>query len=111
MSAGPGGQARARSWPGWARVLVSIALILHLVAIGAAVLGYPPSSPLEMAVRSPFATYYELIDQGYSYRYYAPEPPLTPVVEAELRFADGRASRTVRLPDRLASPRMLYQRQ
>jgi hypothetical protein len=104
--AGPG-----QIWPRWARRLVTVALGLHLAAMVAAALAQPPSSPLERAVADLFAGYYQLIDQGYSYRYYSPEPPPTPVVEAELRFADGRAPMTVRLPDRQARPRMLYQRQ
>ena len=45
-----------------------------------------------------FKPYYDLTNQGYTYTYYAPEPPPTPVVEATLKFADGRPSRVIRLP-------------
>ena len=48
--------------------------------------------------------------RAYSYRYYAPEPPPTPVVTATIRYTDGR-SEEVRLPDRATRPRMLYQRE
>jgi hypothetical protein len=77
----------------------------------AAALSAPPSSPLERAVADLFHHYYELLDQGYAYRYYAPEPPPTPVVEAHLHFGDGRSDRVVRLPDRSLKPRLRYQRQ
>lgn len=98
-------------WPRWARVLVSIVLGLHLVAILAAALAAPPSSPLEGGAADQFATYFQLIDQGYAYRYFAPEPPPTPVLLATLKFADGRPDRTLTIPDRSARPRLLYQRQ
>ena len=58
-----------------------------------------------------FTPYYDLVDLGYSYRYYA-EPPPTPVVTATLEFGDGRPEETVRLPGReVAGPRMRHQRQ
>lgn len=107
----PSRELEDRAWPRWARRLVTLALGLHLLAIVAAALAQPPASPLVRAIAGLFGPYYELIDQGYSYRYYAPEPPPTPVVEARLHFADGRPDQTIRLPDRAARPRMLYQRQ
>jgi hypothetical protein len=77
----------------------------------AGVLGAPPSSGLEQAVRDGFGLYYQLVDQGYAYRYYAPEPGPTPVVTARVRYADGRPEETVRLPRRGVLPRLRYQRQ
>src|SRR5262249_8139109 len=50
-------------------------------------------------------------DQGYAYRFYAPEPGATPVVTATIRYADGRPEETVRLPTRGVWPRLRYQRQ
>ena len=58
-----------------------------------------------------FAPYHQWIDQGYAYRYYAPEPGPTPVVTATLHFTDGRPDATVRLPERGLKPRLRYQRQ
>ncbi len=58
-----------------------------------------------------FRPYHELVDLGYSYRYYA-EPPPTPVVTATLEFGDGRQEETVRLPGlKVSGPRMRHQRQ
>jgi hypothetical protein len=90
---------------------VSAVLIFHLVAVLAAALAVPPSSPLERSVADLFEPYNELIDQGYAYRYYAPEPPPTPVVTATVRYADGRPDESLRLPQRGLWPRLLYQRQ
>jgi hypothetical protein len=103
-----GGEGRA--WPSWAKGLASAALVFHMAAVLAAVAAAPPASEVERAIANRFAHYYELIDQGYAYRYYAPEPPPTAVVTARLRFADGRPEREVRIPDRSLRPRLLYQR-
>ena len=98
-------------WPGWARVAVSAALLFHMGAVLGGALGVPPSSLLEQSIAEVFTPYYDLVDLGYSYRYYA-EPPPTPVVTATLEFGDGRPEETVRLPGReVAGPRMRHQRQ
>lgn len=99
------------SWPPWARRLATAALLFHLAAILVAAFAAAPASPLERWLADGFSPYYGLIDQGYSYRYYTPEPPPTPVVTARLEFADGRPEQTLRLPDRGVRPRLLYQRQ
>jgi hypothetical protein len=98
-------------WSWGARVAVSAAIAVHAVAALAAALAGAPSSPLERAVADRFAAYYQVLDQGYAYRYYAPEPGPTPVVTATVRFDDGRPERTVRLPERGVWPRLRYQRQ
>ena len=85
--------------------MVSVALLFHLAAVLAGTLGaVPPFSDLEHAAYMAFKPYYDLIDQGYAYNYYAPEPPPTPVVEATLHFADGRPDATIRIPDRGTGP-------
>ncbi len=97
------------SWPPGLRRVTSLFLVFHLASVIAAALGDRPCSPLEEAAKAKFLHYYELIDQGYGHRYYSDIGP-TPIVTAELRFADGRANRTIRLPDRSMRPRMRYQR-
>jgi hypothetical protein len=97
-------------WSLGARAAASLAIGWHLVAILSAAWATPPASLLERAVANRFASYNQAIDQGYSYRYYAPEPPPTPVIEARLRFDDGR-EQTIRIPDWGRRPRMLYQRE
>ena len=95
----------------WSRVLITLALLFHFVAILSGVLAAPPSSDIQLAMAEIFAPYFGLIDQGYSYRYYSPAPPPTPVVKAIVHFPDGRADVTVRIPDRGLRPRLRYQRE
>ena len=104
-------KASGASWPTWARVLATLALLLHISAVLAGSFGVPPSSELERGLADLFTPYHELFDQGYAYRYYA-EPPPTPVITATLEFSDGRPAREVRLPERdLSGPSMRHQRQ
>jgi len=105
-----GAEVSGRPWPLWARLVVTGVLAFHLTAILAAVFGQAPASEIQMALASQFAGYYQLIDQGYSYRYYSPEPPPTPVVEATLSFESEGREEVVRFPDRRLKPRLLYQR-
>jgi hypothetical protein len=105
-----GGGREGPRWPGWAKWLVSALLVFQMVAVVCGALSVPPSSPLERMIADGFAPYYELTSQGHAYRYYAPEPPPTPVVTARLTFNDGRPDVEVRLPDRSLRPRLRYQR-
>jgi hypothetical protein len=97
--------------PAWARVVVTLVLVVHGSAVLAGALGVPPSSLLERRLADLFTPYHDLFDQGYAYRYYA-EPPPTPVMTATIEFADGRPAETVRLPGReVPGPRLRHQRQ
>jgi hypothetical protein len=98
-------------WSGRARAVATVVLVFHLAAVLAGAMGVPPSSELEHAIADMFTPYFDLMDLGYSYRFYA-EPPPTPVVTATIEYADGRPDETVRLPGRaVAGPRMRHQRQ
>jgi hypothetical protein len=98
-------------WPVWARIAISLGIFYHFAAVVGGALGVPPSSSLEQSFAELFRPYHELVDVGYSYRYYA-EPPPTPVVTAALQFGDGRPEETVRLPGlKVPGPRMRHQRQ
>ena len=99
-----------RVWPRSLKVAITLILMFHAVAIWVGVWAAPPSSELQRDAASAFRPYYGLIDQGYSYRFYAPDPPPTPVLIAEIRFDDGRIE-SIRIPDRSTRPRLLYQRQ
>jgi hypothetical protein len=91
--------------------LVSFALAFHMAAVLAGAWGVPPSSELERAFADFFVPYFDLVDLGYSYRFYT-EPPPTPVVTATLHFGQARPDEVVRLPARhLAGPPMRHQRQ
>jgi hypothetical protein len=98
-------------WPGWARSLVGCALLFHMAACVAGALAGPPSSALVRRIADLFTPYYDLLDLGYSYRFYS-EPPPTPVVKATLRFEGERPEQFVRLPALdIPGPRMRHQRQ
>ncbi len=107
----PGTEVAPRAWPKWAKVAATLALLFHGAAIWAGAWAANPSSEMEQAFDSAFDPYEQAIRQGFSYRYYSPEPPPTPVVTATLAFADGRPEQVVRLPERGTWPRMRYQRQ
>ena len=104
------GQTGVTVWPAWSKWAVSLALVYHLAAVIAAALAYPPASPLEMRWAEAFRGYYQLTDLRQSHRYYGDIPP-TPIAEAEIHFGEGLPSKTVRLPDPSARPRIAYQRQ
>jgi hypothetical protein len=105
------GTTQPSTWPVLARTTVSLAIVFHILAVLAGVLGVPPSSNLERTIAGLFTPYFDVMDLGYSYRYYS-EPPPTPVVTATLHFGEGRAEETVRLPARnVAGPRLRHQRQ
>lgn len=108
------GLARAdggRGWPVWARVVVSVVLGYHLLAMLAVAVSGMPASPLERRFSGIFASYIDWIDQGHVHRYYAPAPPPTPIALGELRFGKGKPSLSIRIPDRSVRPRIRYQRQ
>lgn len=109
--AGPGDGAGGRPWPGWARGVASALLGFHLVALLAVALAGRPSSPVQQNFARLFDGYTVGLQQDLTHRYYAPAPGPTPIVEAEILFADGRPSQTVRIPDRAVWPRIRYQRQ
>lgn len=105
------GNAEAWVWPAWAKAAVSALVVVHLAAVLAGAVGAPPSSELERAIADGFLPYFDAIDAGHTYRFYA-EPGPTPVVTATITYGDGRPEETVRLPERnLSGPRMRHQRQ
>jgi hypothetical protein len=91
--------------------VASVVLGFHIAAVLAGALAAAPASELQREAASLFAPYHQVFDQGYGYRYYAPEPGPTPVVTATVRFDDGRPEQHLRLPRRGTLPRLRYQRQ
>ncbi len=104
-------KAEVKPCPAWARRLITAGLLWHAAAVWGGAWASHPASDLERAFDSAFDLYEQAIRQGFSYRYYSPEPPPTPVVTATLGFGDGRPEEIVRLPGRGTWPRMRYQRQ
>lgn len=104
-----GNEGGRGTWPGWARGVVSAALVFHIAAVMAGAMAPGPSSALERWAASRFRGYNEAVDQGYSYRFYVNGPPPTPVMLATLNMRDG-TTRELRIPDREMRPRLRYQR-
>jgi hypothetical protein len=98
------------SWPTWAKVVVSLVLIWHFVAVVAYEFDEPPQSLLEHKVAEKFYPYLALINEWQKHQYYAPNPPDTPIVLAAVHYADGRPDAEVRLPDPTMAPRLRLQR-
>jgi hypothetical protein len=105
-----GRQGPTTSWPTWAKVVASLVLLWHFVAVLAYEFDEPPQSLLEHTVAEKFYPYLALINEWQKHQYYAPTPPDTPIVLAVVHFADGRPDRDVRLPDARVAPRLRFQR-
>src|SRR5207302_1058751 len=73
---GPTAPERA-GWPAWAEDWVSLLVLVHLTALVVGAFAAPPMSMLEGVLARFFRPYYGLVDMGYSYHFFAPEPPPT----------------------------------
>lgn len=86
----------------------------HCLILLAGALAAQPSSIVEQGLANKFMGYYQILDLGQGYRFYAPRPAPTAIITAKLKLrdADGRLSyKTVRIPDRSTWPRLRLQRQ
>lgn len=91
-------------------VLVAIHFAILLIGASAA----SPSSELQQALAGKFLGYFQLLDLGQGYRFYAPRPAPTAIVTAKLKIrdTDGRIRyETIRIPERGTRPRLRLQRQ
>jgi hypothetical protein len=100
-----------RKLPTHWRVLITMALVLHLTAIISAPWSGPePGGPLANAIASQFRQYLDATYSGHGYRFFAPEPGPSRLVRYTLTFADGN-TRSGQFPDRQTEwPRLLYHR-
>ena len=97
------------AWPLWARGLISLAIIWQLLAILVGPLNLPPSI-LGSALMPYFAPYHRLLFIGHPYKFFAPDPGPSHLLEYDLELADGSHEKG-RLPDRNEQwPRLLYHR-
>lgn len=94
--------------------LIAVAVLLHLLVILIGAFAAPPSSYLAQQLANKFLGYYQVLDLGQGYRFYAPRSAPTAIITAKLKIreADGRLRyESVRVPDRKAWPRLRLQRQ
>jgi hypothetical protein len=101
-----------KTWPTWAKFVVSFFLLIHMFAILATEAGEFPSSEIEREIMECFAPYICLINQQTAHRYYAPQPGATPIVLFRVKYRDKtRPDEIVRIPDPKVWPRIRFQRQ
>ncbi|MBX3422991.1 MAG: hypothetical protein KF752_15660 [Pirellulaceae bacterium] len=105
-----------RSWSRAAKLLVSLVIVVHLLAVVAEpfrFFTYSPSrgtSPAADPIRIALAPYIEFAFLNHGYFFFAPEPGPSHLIQGTLTHADGSQS-TVRYPDKSAQwPRLLYHR-
>lgn len=94
--------------------LVAALVGMHFLIIVIGALAAQPSSILEQALANKFLGYYQILDLGQGYRFYAPRPAPTAIITAKLKVRDAQGKlsyQTVRVPDRDSRPRLRLQRQ
>ncbi len=106
-----GPQEPRNAYPRRARVVISILVIYHLMAVFVGAWNSaPPPSPLAEAVATPFRHYVMLLDLNHGYRFFAPDPGPSHLFHYTLTLSDG-TTRRGHFPDREEHwPRLLYHR-
>ncbi len=98
-------------WPRWARVVASVLLAWHLLAMAIAPLAFPPpSSDLARGAAILAWPYLKAFSLDNGYRFFAPDPGPSHRIRYELIGPDGSVTRH-HFPDRrIHWPRLLYHR-
>ena len=105
----PTAPRRPIGWSRAERLGVSLLLVWHLTAILIGPLSLPPSI-LGSALGPWFAPYHRTLFIGHAYKFFAPDPGPSHLIEYVLEMPDG-ARREGVLPDRKVHwPRLLYHR-
>lgn len=103
----------------WARVVVSLALVWHLVGVMVAPISTPPrfegqDSIIGSKLKDVYEPYVTALYLNHAYKFFAPNPGDSHLLRYDLYFADGtkRVNRDDQiLPDRFHHwPRLLYHR-
>lgn len=107
------------TWPVWARVVVSVAVVWHLVGVMVAPISTPPrfegqDSVIGTKLKTVYEPYVTALYLNHAYKFFAPNPGDSHLLRYDLYFADGtkRVNRDDQiLPDRFHHwPRLLYHR-
>jgi hypothetical protein len=101
----------ALPWSPRARAIASVLLALHVLALFVAPWSMPPpASQLAGEFASVFQPYLNAVFIYHGYRFFAPDPGASHIVQYELTFADGRQEKG-QFPDlKQHWPRLLYHR-
>ncbi|MBL8827125.1 MAG: hypothetical protein JNM18_09070 [Planctomycetaceae bacterium] len=96
-------------WSGPVRLLVSLWLIYHLLAILTGPLNLPPSIH-GSAMLPAVLPYHRVLFLGHAYKFFAPDPGPSHLIECDIELADGSHVKPT-FPDRHEQwPRLLYHR-
>lgn len=94
----------------WARVVITLLLLLHLTAVAAGPWSVEPAPLLSRYVWTFFQPYLEAAYLNHGYHFFAPEPGPSHLVRYELELADGTRQEGI-FPNRYAHwPRLFYHR-
>lgn len=105
-------EGRGKTWPAWAKGIVSAVLLVHMGAVLATEAGEMPSSEAERDLAALFAPYINFINQHNTHRYYSPQPGPTPTLLFRIHYKDpNKPDETIRVPDPATRPRIRFQRQ
>jgi hypothetical protein len=89
--------------------LVNLWLVYHLLAIAVGPASVPPTSPLVQSAWRCASGYLQALYLNHGFRFFAPDPSGSTLVDYTLEFADGRTE-SGRVPDRASWPRLRYHR-
>jgi hypothetical protein len=94
------------------RVLVTIALIVHLVAVAIPPMSVPPASTLQSSAASFVRPYTEFVGlANHGYRFFAPDPGPSDMMRVKIWDKNGRQQPDIDYPDLNKQwPRLLYHR-
>lgn len=109
----PGNQSAERTtgWERHWRIIASVFLIVHLLAIAASALSNPgPTSPFVARVKEMARPYLRATFLDHGYQFFAPDPGPTHLVQYEIVKSDGQMETGI-FPDREKHfPRLRYHR-
>jgi hypothetical protein len=104
------------SWSVRRRLVVSVLLLFHLLAVFLAPFTFASSgpdatSPFALALMNRMRPYIDMLYLNHGYFFFAPEPGPSHLLRCRLEFDDGREALELIFPDRNEQwPRLLYHR-
>lgn len=110
MSSAPSLSDTAKPLPWGLRLVISVVLLFHLVAILAGPMAVPASSELAVNTFLGMRWYIEPLFLNHGYRFFAPDPGPSHMMRYEIELANGKTLRGIYPNLREQQPRLLYHR-
>ncbi len=95
--------------PRWARRLITVGLLYHVLGMIVAPLVVPPTSSLLRSVSGVFRPYLQTFYLNHGFHFFAPEPGDSTLVAFTVEREDGTTMQGI-MPNRKIWPRLLYHR-